>query len=63
MIGSLGQSEYEAVLVWLSGELGLSASNSSLGTTGGVGAGQGSLGIRVSCCFALTFCSGTRVDR
>ena len=39
VIGSVGCSEYEAVLAWLSRELGLSASNSSSGTTGGVDAG------------------------
>ena len=62
MIGSLGQSEYEAVLAWLSGESRLSASNSSLGVTGGVSAEQGSSVIQVSC-FAQTLGSGTRVDR
>ena len=45
VMGSLGQSEYEAVLVRLSGEYRLSAPNSSLGVTGGVSAGQGSSGI------------------
>ena len=38
----MGQSEYEAVLAWLSRQSGLPASNSSLGVTGGVGAEQGS---------------------
>ena len=45
MIGTLGQSEYEAVLVWLSGESGLSTSNSSLVVLGVVGAEQVSTGI------------------
>ena len=44
-IGSLGQSEYEVVLVWLSKEPGLSASNSSSDMAGGVGARQGAAGI------------------
>ena len=35
MIGSLGCSEYEAVLAWLSGELVLSVSNCSSGSAGG----------------------------
>ena len=35
VIGSLGGSKYEAVLVRLSGELGLSASNSPSGMAGG----------------------------
>ena len=48
VIGSLGQSEYEVVLVWLPGELGFSASNSSSGMAGVVGAGKGSAGIQVS---------------
>ena len=45
VIGSLGQSEYEALLVWLSGESGLSTSNSSLGVLGVVSAEQVSAGI------------------
>ena len=48
VIGILGRSEYEAVLVWLSGESGLSTSNSSLVVLGVVGAEQVSTGIRVS---------------
>ena len=62
MIGSLGQSEYEAVLVWLSGESGLSTSNSSHGVLGVVGAEQVSAGIGVSL-LAKTLARGTKVDR
>ena len=62
VIGILGQSEYEAVLVWLSGESGLSTSNSSLVILGVVGAEQVSTGIRVST-LAQTLGRGTRVDR
>ena len=63
VIGSIGQSEYVAVLVWLSGELGLCASNSSLGTAGRAGAKQGSTDIQVSFGFALALGSGIREDR
>ena len=45
VIGSLGQSEYEAVLVSLSGESGLSTSNFSLGLLGVVSAEQVSAGV------------------
>ena len=45
VIGTLGQNEYEAVLVWLSGESGLSTSNSSLVVLGVVSAEQVSTGI------------------
>ena len=61
MIGSLGRSEYEAVLVWLSGESGLSISNSSLFVLGVVSAEQDLSGIRVST-NSLALGRGTRVD-
>ena len=61
MIGTLGQSDYKTVLVWLSGESGLSTSNSSLVVLGVVGAEQGSAGIQVST-LAQTLGRGTKVD-
>ena len=61
MTGSLGQSEYEAVLVWLSGESRLSTSKTSLVVLGVVGTEQGSAGIQVSL-FAQTLGRGTKVD-
>ena len=61
MIGNLGQSEYKAVLVWLSRESGLSTSNSLLLVLGVVGAEQVSAGIQVST-LAQTLGRGTKVD-
>ena len=62
VIGSLRGSEYEAVLVWLSGESGLSTSNSSCGVLGVVGAEKVSASIRVSL-LAQMLGKGTKVDR
>ena len=62
-MGSLGCSEYEAVLVWLSGELGLSAFNSSFGSAGGVNAEQGAEGVRVFSGCTLALGSGFMEDR
>ena len=45
VMGSLGGSEYKAVLAWLSGEPGLSASNSSSGSARGVDAEQSAEGV------------------
>ena len=61
VMGSLGRSEYEAVLVWLSGESGLSTSNSSPLVLGVVGAEQELSGIRVSI-NSLALGRGTTVD-
>ena len=61
MIGNLGQSEYEAILVCLSEESRLSTSNSSLAVLGVVHAEQGSAGIQVST-LVQKLGRGTKVD-
>ena len=62
-MGSFGQSEYEAVLAWLSGELGFSASNSSSSSASGVSAGQGAVGVQVSSFWTLALGRGFKVDK